>query len=164
MRITYRDKDKPYLIDRAAYTAFLKEQGFTESAISWLNIYVQTERRGKPHTYGEFQAPSTIFVYTQNSPVEEVNDTLLHETRHYWKQIEREQRRDTAYRTMKSRAYQKFLASWLSEPGRELQLDYWLRPSEQDARAYAVKHKDMMFISLNRKAGRNIQLPDTLMG
>jgi hypothetical protein len=138
MRIVYRDKSCS--IDRAAYTAFLKAQGFTEGAIACLNIYVQ-QRRNDPDTLGSFRRPSTIFLSTEGQAAEEINITLLHETRHYWQEQEREQRRYVACQQLKRRAYEKFLMAWMREPEREHAVDYWGRPCEQDARAFADEYQ-----------------------
>ena len=137
MRIIYRDKG--YHIDRTAYTTFLKAQGFHDPAIAWLCIYVQ-HIGTDPDTLGEFRGPNTIFLYTQARPAEEVGHSLLHETRHYWQELEREQRRTDAYKQLKGRAFEKFLLAWLAEPGKRHEIDYWERPSEIDAYAFADEH------------------------
>ncbi|HZU03986.1 MAG TPA: hypothetical protein VFA10_30265 [Ktedonobacteraceae bacterium] len=133
--------DKRYALDRQAYQTFLSEQGFSDSAIRALNISIRASGpRENPTLLGQFRPPCSIFLYTHGDRLSEINDTLLHETRHYWQELEQEQKRHTAYARLPPRAYQKFLQEWFAQQYQEQTCDYWERPREQDARAWAARH------------------------
>ncbi|GHP00858.1 hypothetical protein KSF_109050 [Reticulibacter mediterranei] len=152
MRI--HNQDKRYVLDIPAFEVFLREQGLSEQEILQLIIHVRIVHPKDPLTYGTFTKPSTIYVYTHGEGLKEVNDTLLHETCHYWQEHQERIRlaqRQREYEQMrKGRKKDDFYFTyicWGDTTKRETGIDYWNRPSEVHARAFAKQHAHQLMVS-----------------
>lgn len=118
-----------YSFDSQAYLRFLVDQGFTEQEINALTVYLECEpneaiqRTISPNILGYYSsATHTIRVWSRNGSVTTMDNTLLHETRHYWQHSHRTHRFSAAKR-----------------------IAYLDRPHEIDARQFADTHAGQHF-------------------
>jgi hypothetical protein len=133
MKIYYDDPLVHYVrIDREALAAFLREQGTSEEKIKQLVIRIRP-RVPKSYGYEECRAETTLGVSRLNSVVvctwqypknvSKLNNTLLHELYH-------------------------FMTKGKYGPD-NYAIEYAKRPSEVAARAFAERHKERVFLSLD---------------
>lgn len=146
MRIT--NLDRRYGINKAGVELFMGQQGFSPEAIARFAVHIRAKNSSLTEkVQGEFKAPDAVYLYTHGEAIEEVNDTLHHEMRHYWQSLQHlqeyrkhlEEYKHIKDKRAKRNFYYKYIFMGLQMPS-ESHLEHKDRPCEIDAKAFAAEY------------------------